>query len=157
LLSLASSPISCSLIHLQNRTTTLFSYAVLPPRAPYHPLPSRSSLWHRPFPSLQILSGQKVQVVRCEEINVSGSFFRNKVRPRGGFFPFGTRVNLRSFRRRRRLPNTAPLPRLPEQAPLGQPQEERSVPLPRSQQDPVQGYPWNGARFERAEEICGAC
>lgn len=27
----------------------------------------------------QILSGQKVTVVRCEEINVSGSFFRNKV------------------------------------------------------------------------------
>jgi large subunit ribosomal protein L13Ae len=30
--------------------------------------------------SKQILSGQKVQVVRCEEINVSGSFFRNKLR-----------------------------------------------------------------------------
>ncbi|KAG7531378.1 hypothetical protein FFLO_04375 [Filobasidium floriforme] len=28
----------------------------------------------------QILSGQKVTVVRCEEINVSGSFFRNKLR-----------------------------------------------------------------------------
>ena len=28
----------------------------------------------------QILSGQKVTVVRCESINVSGSFFRNKVR-----------------------------------------------------------------------------
>lgn len=28
----------------------------------------------------QILSGQKVTVVRCEQINVSGSFFRNKVR-----------------------------------------------------------------------------
>ncbi|KAK4689471.1 large subunit ribosomal protein L13Ae, partial [Tremellales sp. Uapishka_1] len=27
----------------------------------------------------QILSGQKVTVVRCEEINVSGSFFRNKL------------------------------------------------------------------------------
>lgn len=27
----------------------------------------------------QILSGQKIVVVRCEEINVSGSFFRNKV------------------------------------------------------------------------------
>lgn len=27
----------------------------------------------------QVLSGQKVTVVRCEEINVSGSFFRNKV------------------------------------------------------------------------------
>ena len=26
----------------------------------------------------QILNGQKVTVVRCEEINVSGSFFRNK-------------------------------------------------------------------------------
>lgn len=28
----------------------------------------------------QILSGQKIVVVRCEEINISGSFFRNKVR-----------------------------------------------------------------------------
>lgn len=27
----------------------------------------------------QILSGQKITVVRCEEINISGSFFRNKV------------------------------------------------------------------------------
>lgn len=29
--------------------------------------------------SKQILSGQKIVVVRCEEINTSGSFFRNKV------------------------------------------------------------------------------
>jgi ribosomal protein L13 len=28
----------------------------------------------------QILMGQKVTVVRCEEINVSGSFFRNKLK-----------------------------------------------------------------------------
>jgi len=28
----------------------------------------------------QILSGQKITVVRCEEINISGSFFRNKLR-----------------------------------------------------------------------------
>lgn len=28
----------------------------------------------------QALSGQKIVVVRCEEINVSGSFFRMKVR-----------------------------------------------------------------------------
>ena len=28
----------------------------------------------------QVLSGQKIVVVRCEEINISGSFFRNKVR-----------------------------------------------------------------------------
>ncbi|CEH18486.1 ribosomal protein l16a [Ceraceosorus bombacis] len=28
----------------------------------------------------QALSGQKVVVVRCEEINVSGSFFRNKLK-----------------------------------------------------------------------------
>lgn len=28
----------------------------------------------------QILSGQKVTVVRCEDINVSGSFFRNKLK-----------------------------------------------------------------------------
>lgn len=28
----------------------------------------------------QALSGQKIVVVRCEEINISGSFFRNKVR-----------------------------------------------------------------------------
>ncbi|KAK1925592.1 structural constituent of ribosome [Papiliotrema laurentii] len=30
--------------------------------------------------SKQILNGQKVTVVRCEEINVSGSFFRNKLK-----------------------------------------------------------------------------
>ncbi|WWC58867.1 60S ribosomal protein uL13 [Kwoniella dejecticola CBS 10117] len=30
--------------------------------------------------SKQILTGQKVTVVRCEEINVSGSFFRNKLK-----------------------------------------------------------------------------
>ncbi len=29
--------------------------------------------------SKQILNGQKIVVVRCEEINISGSFFRNKV------------------------------------------------------------------------------
>ena len=28
----------------------------------------------------QLLNGQKIVVVRCEEINISGSFFRNKVR-----------------------------------------------------------------------------
>ena len=28
----------------------------------------------------QALNGQKITVVRCEEINISGSFFRNKVR-----------------------------------------------------------------------------
>jgi ribosomal protein L13 len=30
--------------------------------------------------TVQILMGQKVTVVRCEEINVSGSFFRNKLK-----------------------------------------------------------------------------
>lgn len=30
--------------------------------------------------SKQILNGQKIVVVRSEEINISGSFFRNKVR-----------------------------------------------------------------------------
>ncbi|KAI0721244.1 ribosomal protein L16a [Cerioporus squamosus] len=30
--------------------------------------------------SKQILNGQKIVVVRCEEINISGSFFRNKLR-----------------------------------------------------------------------------
>ena len=29
---------------------------------------------------IQLLNGQKVTVVRCEEINVSGSFFRNKLK-----------------------------------------------------------------------------
>jgi large subunit ribosomal protein L13Ae len=28
----------------------------------------------------QVLNGQKIVVVRCEEVNISGSFFRNKVR-----------------------------------------------------------------------------
>lgn len=30
--------------------------------------------------SQQILNGQKVTVVRCEELNISGSFFRNKLK-----------------------------------------------------------------------------
>lgn len=35
----------------------------------------------------QVLNGQKITVVRCEEINISGSFFRNKVRiPLDNFF-----------------------------------------------------------------------
>jgi ribosomal protein L13 len=34
-------------------------------------------IFHNPK---QILMGQKVTVVRCEEINVSGSFFRNKLK-----------------------------------------------------------------------------
>ena len=29
---------------------------------------------------IQLLMGQKVTVVRCEEINISGSFFRNKLK-----------------------------------------------------------------------------
>lgn len=33
-----------------------------------------------PVLTLQILMGQKVTIVRCEEINVSGSFFRNKLK-----------------------------------------------------------------------------
>jgi large subunit ribosomal protein L13Ae len=37
----------------------------------------------------QAISGQKVVVVRCEEINVSGSFFRLKVCP----FSLTTRMN----------------------------------------------------------------
>lgn len=55
----------------------------------------------------QILSGQKVVVVRCEDINISGSFFRNKlkyhaylrkrcvVNPRRG--PFHFRAPSRQF------------------------------------------------------------
>jgi hypothetical protein len=30
--------------------------------------------------TIQLLMGQKVTVVRCEEINISGSFFRNKLK-----------------------------------------------------------------------------
>ena len=30
--------------------------------------------------SKQILNGQKVVVVRCEELNISGEFFRNKLK-----------------------------------------------------------------------------
>ena len=32
------------------------------------------------MPRIQVLMGQKVSVVRCEEINCSGSFFRNKLK-----------------------------------------------------------------------------
>lgn len=37
-------------------------------------------LWSCADTTSQILSGQKVTVVRCEEINISGSFFRNKLK-----------------------------------------------------------------------------
>lgn len=46
---------------LFNRTTPLIAYPLL-------------------HSTTQILTGQKVTVVRCEEINVSGSFFRNKLK-----------------------------------------------------------------------------
>ncbi|KAJ7917911.1 ribosomal protein L13 domain-containing protein [Mycena leptocephala] len=36
--------------------------------------------WLASIISKQVLSGQKIVVVRCEEINISGNFFRNKLR-----------------------------------------------------------------------------
>ena len=36
----------------------------------------------------QILNGQKVTVVRCEEINMTGPFFRNKLRFMVTFYTF---------------------------------------------------------------------
>lgn len=74
--------------------------------------------------SKQILNGQKIVVVRCEEINISGSFFRNKV--------CCVRVH--------NLPDTdthspiiqAPLPQLPSQTAHRQPQKIRSFSSSRS-------------------------
>jgi large subunit ribosomal protein L13Ae len=73
--------------------------------------------------SKQILNGQKIVVVRCEEINISGSFFRNK-------------VCLCSFIVNRILilirQSQAPLPQLSSQTPYRQPQKIRSFSSPRS-------------------------
>ena len=61
--------------------------------------------------SKQILSGQKIVVVRCEEINISGSFFRNKV---------GTLILYRSTVIKMFIRVSASIPQLPPQTPYCQ-------------------------------------
>lgn len=86
--------------------------------------------------SKQILSGQKIVVVRCEEINISGSFFRNKV-----------------CRVCSHLPDAdshssiiqASLPQLPSQTPHCQPEKIRPFSSPRSFQNSVPCYQRHGA------------
>ena len=61
--------------------------------------------------SKQILSGQKIVVVRCEEINISGSFFRNKV---------GPLILYRSMVIKMFIRVSASIPQLPPQTPYCQ-------------------------------------
>jgi len=82
--------------------------------------------------TIQLLMGQKVTVVRCEEINISGSFFRNKLKYHAYLHSaylmkgiFG-KINLMS------------------RATYRQPQKVRSFPSPSTFQDPLQGHPRNG-------------
>ena len=82
----------------------------------------------------QILSGQKIVVVRCEEINISGSFFRNKVRAR-------FRVTLYLCILLKFDVKIAALPQLPTQTPYRQPEEVWPIPPPCTIQDSLQGDP----------------
>ena len=72
--------------------------------------------------SKQILSGQKIVVVRCEEINISGSFFRNKVCARE------YTSSLSDFTKTTML---AALPQLPSQTSHCQSEKIWSLPPPR--------------------------
>ncbi|KAF8140178.1 60S ribosomal protein L13a [Boletus edulis] len=71
--------------------------------------------------SKQILSGQKIVVVRCEEINISGSFFRNKLR-------------YHNFLHKRHIVN---------------PKKSGPFPPPRSFQNSFPRHPWGAAALER--------
>jgi ribosomal protein L13 len=72
--------------------------------------------------SKQILSGQKIVVVRCEEINISGSFFRNKV------CALGSNSRRLDFTKTTML---AALPQFPPQTSHCQPEKVWSLPPPR--------------------------
>lgn len=90
----------------------------------------------------QILMGQKVTVVRCEEINISGSFFRNKLKYHAYLHStcsvllgtIGMKLILRATYR--------------------QPQKVRSFPPPSTLQDPLQGYPRNGKLSHSSSFVC---
>ena len=85
--------------------------------------------------SKQILNGQKIVVVRCEEINISGSFFRNKVHSRV--------YNVCGVNQTQCI-CTAAVPQLPSQTPHRQPEKVRPLPPPRTVQDSLPGHPRYG-------------
>jgi hypothetical protein len=87
----------------------------------------------------QALSGQKVVVVRSELINVSGSFFRLKVRSLSMQIFWLNRDPLNCLRL------TAPLPRFPSQAPSCQPQKVWPFPREGAITHSVPRYPRYGA------------
>jgi hypothetical protein len=106
---------------------------------PARPAPVTETPWTASIIAKQALNGQKVVVVRCEEVNVSGSFFRLKVRSALGSYQSIL------------MPAIATIPQFPPQEAVScakllpgfiqcrtqsrQPQEERSFPLPRPLQD----------------------
>ena len=97
----------------------------------------------------QVLSGQKIVVVRCEEINISGSFFRNKVR-----------VALNRDLKTRRL-NTlsaslsaASLPQLPPQTPYRESQKVGPLPPPGTLEDSLPCHSWHGSPQNRTRSRC---
>lgn len=86
----------------------------------------------------QVLSGQKIVVVRCEEVNISGSYFRNKVRlltPR-----LALSISPTDF-----FHLIAALCRLPSQTTHRQPQEIGSLPSPRTVAHPPPHHPWHAS------------
>ena len=95
--------------------------------------------------SKQILTGQKIVVVRCEEINISGSFFRNKVH-----IP---RTEIREPERLKTLfwlLFAASLPQLPPQTPHREPQKVGPLPPPSTLEDPLSCHSWYGPPQNRA-------
>ena len=88
----------------------------------------------------QILNGQKIVVVRCEEINISGSFFRNKVRT-----PPTETQRLKRLRTLFWLPCAASLPQFSPQTPHCEPQKVGPLPPPSTLKDPLSCHSWYGS------------
>ena len=91
--------------------------------------------------SKQVLNGQKIVVVRCEEINISGSFFRNKVHISFEVY----KVNERSGNSLDGLLVIAAVPQLPPQTSHCQSQKVGTIPSSRPIEDIVQGNPGHGS------------
>jgi hypothetical protein len=97
--------------------------------------------------SKQVLNGQKIVVVRCEEVNISGSFFRNKVRiPMSMPYPRSRNAILARC--------VAPLPQLPPQATHCQPEKVWTIPSPRAVEDPLPRDPRHGPAQDSARRGC---
>ena len=96
--------------------------------------------------SKQILNGQKIVVVRCEEINISGSFFRNKVRRLA--------IQARVIDNEREGICAAAVPQLPAQTPHRQPEKVWPIPPPRTFEDPLQGHSRHGSSQDCPRRGC---